>query len=236
MTNCFSGHEKGTLEGRVKDIRRQCFSKSYPFSSAEVARSHLTHQLIRLDPNSQIVEEKEHLLTYRPSFELAEILQCRVNKYSVIQYETNAYSVPDYLVGHTMQLKVYREYFMVYANHEEVCRHKKIEGSHQCRLDIYHSLKTLRKKPEALKHSLVFQHTPDLKAFYDLYYKESPREFLEKLDQHKALPKDQLMTQLFQHIPVRKTISLSQETEAITAPMEADWHRLNAINGLERGK
>ena len=118
------------------------------------------------------------------------MVQCRVNKYSIIQYETNAYSVPDYLVGHTVQLKVYPEYFVVYANHEEVCRHKKIEGSHQYQLDIYHYLKTLMKKPGALKHSLVLKHSPDLKAHYALYYKENPREFLDKLDQYQALPKE----------------------------------------------
>ena len=223
VTNCFSGHEKGTVEGRVKHIRRQCFSKSYQFSSIEAARDHLTQQLIRLNQKSQIVEEKQYLLTYRPPFELAEMVQCRVNKYSIIQYETNAYSVPDYLVGHTVQLKVYPEYFVVYANHEEVCRHKKIEGSHQYQLDIYHYLKTLMKKPGALKHSLVLKHSPDLKAHYALYYKENPREFLDKLDQYQALPKEQLMEQLSQNAPARKSASLSQEAEAITEAIEADW-------------
>ncbi|MGK9326135.1 Mu transposase domain-containing protein [Aerococcus urinaeequi] len=223
VTNCFSGHEKGTVEGRVKHIRRQCFSKSYQFSSIEAARDHLTQQLIRLNQKSQIVEEKQYLLTYRPPFELAEMVQCRVNKYSIIQYETNAYSVPDYLVGHTVQLKVYPEYFVVYANHEEVCRHKKIEGSHQYQLDIYHYLKTLMKKTGALKHSLVLKHSPDLKAHYALYYKENPREFLDKLDQYQALPKEQLMEQLSQNAPARKSASLSQEAEAITEAIEADW-------------
>lgn len=51
VTNCFSGHEKGTVEGRVKHIRRQCFSKSYQFSSIEAARDHLTQQLIQLRLN-----------------------------------------------------------------------------------------------------------------------------------------------------------------------------------------
>lgn len=223
VTNCFSGHEKGTVEGRVKHIGRQYFSKSYQFSSIEAARDHLTQQLIRLNQKSQIVEEKQYLLTYRPPFELAEMVQYRVNKYSIIQYETNAYSVPDYLVGHTVQLKVYPEYFVVYANHEEVCRHKKIEGSHQYQLDIYHYLKTLMKKPGALKHSLVLKYSPDLKAHYALYYKENPREFLDKLDQYQALPKEQLMEQLSQNAPARKSASLSQEAEAITEAIEADW-------------
>ncbi|QII81483.1 hypothetical protein G7057_02675 [Jeotgalibaca arthritidis] len=48
-----------------------------------------------------------------------------MNKYSHIQFESNAYSVPDYLVGQTVQLKVYHDYFVVYAHHTEVCHLQK---------------------------------------------------------------------------------------------------------------
>ena len=236
VTNCFSGHEKGTVEGRVKHIRQHCFSKHYQFSSLEAAQQHLTDQLIQLNQASQIVEEKKHLLSWRPPFELAHMVQGRVNKYSLIQFETNAYSVPDYLVGHTVQLKVYHDYFVVYANHEEVCRHQKIEGTHQYQLDIYHYLKTLMKKPGALKHSLVLKHSPDLKALYDLYYKEKPREFLDTLDQCRSLPKDKLIQRLSQTSSERKMKAVSHEATAITHAIEADWQRLNVLYGLERVK
>lgn len=234
VTNCFSGHEKGTVEGRVKHIRRQCFSKTYQFSSTEAARTHLTQRLIQLNQTSQISEEKAHLMTYRPPFELAEMIQCRVTKYSIIQYETNAYSVPDYLVGQTVQLKIYPDYFVVYANHEEVCRHQKIEGSHQYQLDIYHYLKTLMRKPGALKHSLVLKHSPDLKALYDLHYKEKPREFLARLDQCRSLSRDQLIEGLSQNTTSNSSLPLFQEVEAMTEFIEADWQRLNILYGLER--
>ncbi|XJS11053.1 Mu transposase domain-containing protein [Aerococcaceae bacterium WGS1372] len=236
VTNCFGGHEKGTVEGRVRHIRQQCFSKHYQFSSLEAAQQHLTDQLIQLNQASQIVEEKKHLLSWRPPFELAHMVQGRVNKYRLIQFETNAYSVSDYLVGHTIQLKVYHDYFVVYANHEEVCRHQKIEGTHQYQLDIYHYLKTLMKKPGALKHTLVLKHSPDLKALYDLYYKEKPREFLDTLNQCRSLPKDKLIQRLSQTSSERKMKAVSHEATAITHAIEADWQRLNVLYGLERVK
>ena len=234
VTNCFSGHEKGTVEGRVKHIRQQCFAKAYQFPTFEAAQGYLTDQLIRLNQPSQIVEEKQHLLAYRPPFELAQIAQCRVNKYSHIQFESNAYSVPDYLVGQTVQLKVYHDYFVVYAHHTEVCRHQKIEGSHQYQLDIYHYLKTLMRKPGALQHALVLKHSPDLKTLFDLYYKEKPREFLEKLDKYRELPKDQLLHKLSLASLVPEMKLPSTKAEAITDAIEADWQRLNRLYGLER--
>ena len=50
------------------------------------------------------------------------------------------------------------------------------------------------------------------------------------------MPKEQLMEQLSQNAPARKSAFLSQEAEAITEAIEADWHRLNVLYGLERVK
>jgi hypothetical protein len=116
VTNCFSGNEKGTVEGRVKHVRQKCFTKTYQFSTLEAARNHLIEQLMALNASSAIQEECAHLLAYREPYELAIIKACQVNKYSCIQVEGNHYSVPDYLVGKTLQLKIYHETFKVFAN------------------------------------------------------------------------------------------------------------------------
>ena len=39
VTNCFSGNEKGHVEGSVKFIRNKVFSKDYRFVSEDVAKA-----------------------------------------------------------------------------------------------------------------------------------------------------------------------------------------------------
>ena len=90
------------------------------------------------------------------------------------------------------------------------------------------------RKPGALQHALVLKHSPDLKTLYELYYKEKPREFLEKLDQYRELPKDQLLHKLSLASLVPEMKLPSTKAEAITDAIEADWQLLNRLYGLER--
>ncbi|MGO4929236.1 IS21 family transposase [Fundicoccus sp. Sow4_F4] len=232
VTNCFSGNEKGTVEGRVKSVRRAIFSKVYQFQNLEAARDYLSQGLIQLNQTSQIKVERGSLLAYRPPYEVATVHQCRVNKYSTIQFKTNHYSVPDYLVQHQVQVKEYAEYLLIYANHEEVCRHQKIEGSHQYQLDIYHYLKTLMKKPGALKHSKALKNNPDLETLYYQHYKGNAKFFIEQLSKFKQLSHQELLKQL-KRASLKQPITNGFERNQVILEVESNLQRLNKLYGLE---
>lgn len=185
VTNAFSGNEKGYVEGSVKYLRNKIFAENYKFPSEEAAIEYMESQLMKLNENSKIDEEKEKLKPTKPPLELADIRKSVVNKYSFIQIENNFYSVPEYLVGLTVTSKIYYNKILIYSNNEFVCEHKKLDGEKKISADIRHYLKTLTFKPGALKNSYVLKSNPKLKSIFDKYYTNNPKKFIDIIEKNK---------------------------------------------------
>ncbi len=169
VTNAFSGNEKGYVEGSVKYLRNKIFAENYKFPTEEAAIEYMESQLMKLNENSKIEEEKKNLIVTKPPLELAEIRRSCVNKYSFVQIENNFYSVPEYLVGLNVTSKIYYNRILIYSNNEFVCEHKKIDGNKKISANIRHYLKTLTFKPGALRNSYVLKSNPKLKSIFDKY-------------------------------------------------------------------
>ena len=185
VTNAFSGNEKGYVEGSVKYLRNKIFAENYKFPSEESAIEYMESQLMKLNENSKIEEEKEKLKPTKPPLELADIRKSVVNKYSFVQIENNFYSVPEYLVGLTVTTKIYYNKILIYTNNEFVCEHKKLHGKKKISADIRHYLKTLNFKPGALKNSFVLKSNPKLKSIFDKYYTNNPKKFIDIISKNK---------------------------------------------------
>jgi len=170
VTNCYSGNEKGSVEGGVKFIRNKVFAKTYTFASRKMMEEHLESELMKLNETSLIDEEIKHLLPIKPKYELAGISENNVNSYGCIQIDKNFYSVPDYLIDKTVVVKNYLKEIDIYINNEFVCSHQKIDGSSQFKIELKHHLSTFMTKPGALKNSIALKSFPRLKSIYDEYY------------------------------------------------------------------
>lgn len=231
VTNCFSGNEKGFVEGSVKKIRNFVFAKQYMFPTLEQAQKYLHQQLLELNKESKIEEEKKQLLPYRPMYELAEIEEAVVNKYSCVRIENNFYSVPDYLMAKKVTIKKYLDTILIYSHQEFVCEHKKIDGYGGYQLILLHYLNTLRKKPGALKHSSVLKKYPELKSIYQEYYKRKPKEFIELLIRHKEKKMEEILIELkagpIENIEIRSTLN-----EEITEHSQSQLQKINQLYGI----
>lgn len=192
VTNAFSGNEKGYVEGSVKYLRNKIFAENYKFNSEESAIEYMESQLMKLNENSKIEEEKEKLKATKPPLELADIRKSVVNKYSFVQIENNFYSVPEYLVGLTVTSKIYYNKILIYSNNEFVCEHKKLDGEKKISADIRHYLKTLTFKPGALKNSYVLKSNPKLKSIFDKYYSNNPNKFIDLISKNKEKNDEEL--------------------------------------------
>ncbi len=186
VTNTFSGNEKGYVEGSVKYLRNKIFAENYKFPTEDAAIEYMESQLMKLNENSKIEEEKKKLIATKPPLELAEIRKSFVNKYSFVQIENNFYSVPEYLVGLNVTSKIYYNRILIYSNNELVCEHKKIDGNKKISADIRHYLKTLIFKPGALKNSFVLKSNPKLKTIFDKYYTNNPKKFIDIIEKNKG--------------------------------------------------
>lgn len=201
VTNCFSGNEKGHVEGSVKIIRNHVFAQVYEFNSFEDAQDYLDSQLIKMNEDSNIDEEKAHLQPYKPKLELANITINKVNKYSFVQVENNFYSVPEYLVEKEVSIKSYFDKIIIYSYNNLVCEHKKIDGLNEISIDITHYLKTLLRKPGAIKNSIALKSIPQLKTIYDKYFTANPKKFIEVLMENKDKEVDELIN-IFQKLTI----------------------------------
>ena len=181
VTNCFSGNEKGHVEGSVKIIRNKVFAPKCRFDTLAEAETYLAEKLVEMNVGSMFNEERDYLKPYRPPLELAEISDQKVDKYSFVRVDNNFYSVPDYLVGHRVLVKNYPTEVVVYSAMNKVCRHRKREGFHETSVEIIHYLSTFMRKPGALKNSAALRSKIELKAVFDKYFTGRAREFIEIL-------------------------------------------------------
>jgi transposase len=180
-TNVRSGNEKGSVEESVKVIRNRVFAKRYKFQSYEEAREYLQSELEQINKEIDIKGEQQELQAYRPPLEIAQVEKSYVDKYSCIRIANNYYSIPDILINKYVTVKLYHDRILIYSNQEFVCEHKRIEGQGQYQLHLNHYLKTLKKKPGALRNSLVLQQQPALLEIFQKYYKSRARDFIEIL-------------------------------------------------------
>lgn len=193
VTNCYSGNEKGTVEGSVKFIRNKVFATKYEFDSFESAEQYLQDELIKLNKDSDIEEEKKYLGPKMPKYETCIYLECNVDKYSFIRVDNNFYSVPEDIDQKPVDVKLYPNELIIYYKSKEIARHYRLAGKEKTCVDIRHYLHTFSRKPGALRNSLAIKADPRLKDIFDTYYKEKPKAFIELIREYKYLNNDELI-------------------------------------------
>lgn len=191
--NIRKGNEKGHVERSVEFIRRKSFSRKDEFSSVEQVNEHLLRTCEKLNngpqklksgktANALFDEEKPNLFVSKYPYKSFSNEHAKVDKYSTISFQQNRYSIPDYLVGKMLDMKVFAEKIDIYYNSELVCSHKRSYGAQTWTMDINHYLYTLKRKPGALKGALAYEQlSEDVKEIHEKYFTDSPKDFIELL-------------------------------------------------------
>jgi len=193
--NIYSGNEKGHVERSVDVVRRKAFSRCIDFTFEE-ANEHLEKVLV-VHNEKRLEEEKPYLLPYPGKYETAEIRECFVDKYSVVTYLNNKYSVPDHLVGKYIYLKAYVDEIVLLNGKEKVAAHKRLYGFNEWCVNIHHYTRTLTRKPGALKGSLALSQLEDnLKQIYINHFKDTPKEFIKVLELIGSIGKDKVIDKI----------------------------------------
>jgi len=191
FTNTYQAHEKGHVERSVEYLRRKIFSKRDEFSSVEEARQYFKRELEKLNTKPRkdvksayeiLEEERGYLSPLPPRYDTARISEVRADKYACISVDANHYSVPDYLVGKFVFIKIYPDRIIGYHDEKKIASHKRRYGRKEWSININHYLKTLKLKPGALKRSTAFaQIKPGLRDIYQRYYQGKEKHFIELL-------------------------------------------------------
>jgi len=191
--NIYRGNEKGHVERSVEFVRRKAFSLQDDFNSLEEANMWLLKTCNRLNTcYNQLIsgkkaidifnQEKEYLYPVPPRFDCAHMGQGRVDKYSMISFATNRYSVPDHLVGKMVDIKIYPEKLVYYYEKQKICEHERYYGQNGWYIKLEHYLDTLLIKPGALAGSLALKTArKDVYKVYQMYFTNNPKDFVELL-------------------------------------------------------
>lgn len=196
VTNTFSGNEKGHVEKSVHVLRDRAFTKIYEFTSIDQAQSYLIAALKRLNRDIDSNREVSQLKLLTSPYDYSITTNQVVDKYSFIHVQNNFYSVPDYLVGHDVTVKLYLKELKVIRNGQVVASHVRLSGHGQHQVKLIHYLDTLKRKPKAVEHSLVLTKLPKLRCCFLQFYSQRPKRFLQLLEENQSLPIDALILYL----------------------------------------
>ena len=103
--------------------------------------------------------------------------------YETVMAARNHYSVPDIYASKEVDVRLYTDKVVIYHDGNIIARHDQNFGVQQWKIDSYHYLRTLKRKPDALHQSTTLLQSDTLvKNIYEKYYSKDPKTFLEVLD------------------------------------------------------
>ena len=193
--NVRRGNEKPHVERSVDVVRRFAFSRPGEdrFDNLEAANAHLLKKCLKKNAeelsdgrvaNDCFEEEKPFLMPELPKMPcFIKKPGLKVDKYSAVVINKVHYSVPDTLVGKKVDARLYTDKVEIYHNDEKVAVHERHYKSGGYVLNIFHYLRTLKRKNGALpQSSALMQADAKIKKMYEDYYKGNPKEFLRVLE------------------------------------------------------
>lgn len=186
--NIRSGNEKGNVEETVKALRSEAFSMRREFDSIEEAQRWLDSVCERinregLSPSTADVAKlaAEDFAAMRPcteDFACFRQEQRKVNNLGLITVGNAFYSVPDSLVGETVDVRNYTNKIEVLHGGKVVAEHEKVKAG-RSRIVLWHYLRTLGYKPGALRNAEALRQAPDgIRRVFDGSFSETPKDFV----------------------------------------------------------
>ena len=126
-------------------------------------------------------------------FDGARYKEAKVNRYSMVQFETNRYSVPTIYVGEKVTVKATADEVKILYKGVMIASHPRIYGRYQEQITLDHYLELLLQKSRALDNTKVYK-PQTLAPVYEQYRRSlnarSPRgnrEFVRILLLHRDI-------------------------------------------------
>lgn len=243
--NVRSGNEKPHVERSVDVIRHFAFCAPGDdcFNTLEEANAHLLKKCREKNnkalsdgriPAETFAEEVPYLMRELPAMPcFIRKTNLKVNKYSVVTVNNVKYSVPDIYTGKRVDARVYTGRIVIYHGSEKIAVHERFYENGSYHLDIYHYLRTLKRKPGALSQSTaLLQADTAVKTIYEKYYSKDAKTFLQILEIIKiagANPVKEAIEELLRISPLDLS---AEKVKAIYSRREAE--KENENNSITR--
>lgn len=190
------GNDKGGVESAGKEVVRKFFVPYPEVDSFEELNEYLHNEFIKLLNNNPKWEAEKAALKPLPQmrFDGARYKEAKINRYSMVQFETNRYSVPTRYVGEKVTIKATANEVKILDKGTVIASHKRVYGRSQEQIELDHYLELLLQKSRALDNTKVYK--PHMLApIYEQYRRglkarseKGNREFVKILMLHRNYP------------------------------------------------
>jgi transposase len=167
--NARKGNEKGSVENLCKaaqkrvctpQIRADSFQEAQDISMKKCIEYREQHKIANreLSIAEDFAVEKMHLKPLpKKRYECHETFTKRVRDNSVIEFNTNLYSVPEKFVGQMVTVVIKDYMIEAWSGGKLVAEHERILDRHQKSLIPHHFVDTLVRKPRAVRNAAVLK-------------------------------------------------------------------------------
>lgn len=190
--NVAKGNEKGIVEGLARYVKNHIFTPVPEFSSIEALNDWLATRCQALNERPRgkcklsfadlFAQEKATLLPLsKHTFDCCSRKEVKANRFSLITFDKNQYSVPVDWVGRLLTIKGYVHEIRIYDKQTLLATHSRFYDAGKQYFQLEHYLKLLERKPRAVGQALPVRQT-NLPAVFANYHKEALRRDPEKGD------------------------------------------------------
>lgn len=133
LCNPGAGNEKGRVERAIRTLRETFFNTMERYSSLKALnqalhewvdhKNHTVHRTTEQKPVEMLQEEKLRPLPEIPWTNVSIHPPVRTTKTAMMIFDTNSYSVPDYLVGKSLSIHSTPDKVMIYDGAKQVASH-----------------------------------------------------------------------------------------------------------------
>ncbi len=193
-----AGWEKGQVEKQVNTGRRNFFTPLRCVDSLEELNKQLREECIewaqkRAHPEFKerkvwevYQDEKPSLLEYRHPFDAYKIQTAVVSSYSLINHETNMYSVDCGYINEVVEIRVYTDKIIIAFKGKIIGKHERCFERNKRIYDPWHYITVLERKPGALRNGAPFKHLKLPQSLVKVrekltVYKDGDKQFIEIL-------------------------------------------------------
>lgn len=194
------GNEKGGVEKAGQEAVRRLFAPYPEVDSFEELNQYLHDKCVGMLVRNPRWEEETKALRPLPAapFKCVRYAEAKVNTYSMIQFETNRYSVPVKYVGERVTIRATVDQVEILAGQSLIAVHERIHGRHKEKLVLDHYLELLLMKSRALSNTRVYR-PESLPPVYEQYRRclaardpKGNRQFVKILMLNREYPTKQI--------------------------------------------
>ncbi len=177
FANTYSGNEKGSVERKVAVVRSRLFAPVPKADSWEELNQMLYEKALKVKEASERFHEDAAKLLPVPDYQPERLVSVKVDKLSLVCFETCLYSVPTQFVGRRLALKARPFEIEIFSDKERIASHKRCFEKGRFRTDYTHYLDLLERKPRAVRCAM-----PVLQAGFP----EEFESFRQKVDDNTS--------------------------------------------------